>query len=284
MTDLPITRNQLKAIIPQNSESDEWYHALVDILPEYDIDTVPRIAAFLAQCAHESDDFRRLEENLNYSEEGLNRVFSRYFGRGAKKRDAADYARNPEKIANYVYMDEYRTMRGALGNTEDGDGWKFRGRGLKQLTGRKNYEKFGKSIGLSAEEAAEYLTTKKGAVESACWFWKSNKLNRYADKGDIVGLTKKINGGTIGLEDRIERYQNALDILNGKEVVTIPDRNLSVGDRGKDVEQLQEALNVHVDGIFGPSTKRAVKAFQRRHALLVDGVAGPVTFKKLFGV
>jgi len=270
----------LNAII-NNSESDEWYDALVDVLPKYEIDTVERIAGFLAQCAHESGDFKRLEENLNYSEDALNRVFGRYFGNGKNKRDAGEYARNPEKIANYVYMDKYRTKRGALGNTEEGDGWRFRGRGLKQLTGRNNYEAFGKFIDMTAEEAADYLTTKQGAVESACWFWSTNKLNRYADKNDIVGMTKKINGGTIGLEDRTHRYERAIAVLNG-ETTAAPKRKLSVGDTGPDVEALQNALGITADGVFGPATKRAVKVIQRKYALVADGVAGPLTLSKLF--
>ena len=145
-------------------------------------------------------------ENLNYSEEALNSVFGRYFGKG--KRNAKDYARNQEKIANYVYQDEFRSKRGALGNVNAGDGWLFRGRGIKQLTGRNNYAAFGKSVGMSAEEAAGYVATEKGAMESACWFWKTNKLQKWADKGDNKGLTKAINGGTIGLADRNARWEN----------------------------------------------------------------------------
>ena len=203
MADFLLTKDMLRAMINNNKDSDKWHDALVDILPKYDITTANRIAGFIAQCAHESGDFKTLEENLNYSEKALNSVFGRYFGKG--KENAADYARNPEKIANYVYMDEFRSAKGALGNTKPGDGWRFRGRGLKQLTGRNNYTAFAKTVGMTAEEAAEYVATPKGAVESACWFWNTNKLNAIADKGDIVAMTKKINGGTIGLEDRTAR-------------------------------------------------------------------------------
>lgn len=279
------TPEMLKAILHGNSDSDKWYDALIEILPKYEIDTKERVAGFLAQCAHESADFKRLEENLNYSESALNAVFGRYFGSGGKKRDAAEYARNPEMIANYVYQDEFRSKRGALGNTEDGDGWRFRGRGLKQLTGRNNYTAFGKTVDMSAEEAAEYVATEKGAVESACWFWDTSKLNKIADKGDIVAMTKKINGGTIGLEDRTKRYEEALDILDGN----VPsfegnvDVVLSVGSKGDDVKAMQAALGLGADGIFGPGTKRAVKAFQAKNGLTADGVAGPATLKVLYG-
>ena len=209
-----ITLEQFSAMIPRNKNPEEWYDAAQQLFKAYDITTDLRIAGFMAQCAHESADFTRLEENLNYSEKALNSVFGRYFGEG--KRDAKEYARNPEKIANYVYQDEFRSKRGALGNTNDGDGWRFRGRGIKQLTGRNNYTAFGDSIGMSAEEAAEYVATPAGAIESACWFWKTNKLEKYADNDDNLGLTKKINGGTIGLEDRDKRYKDAKAILAGK--------------------------------------------------------------------
>src|SRR6056300_1194764 len=195
---MKITAEQLKAMIPGNQETEAWAKELNKAFKKYDIDTPERIAGFISQAGHESNDFKAVEENLKYSEKALNSVFGRYFGEG--KRDAAEYARNPEKIANYVYMDEYRSKKGALGNTEEGDGWRFRGRGLKQLTGRNNYAAFGKTVDMTAEEAAEYVATPKGAVESACWFWDTNKLNAIADKKDIVAMTKKINGGTIGLE------------------------------------------------------------------------------------
>lgn len=285
----PLTEEMLKAMLHGNPKSDKWFKALRDILPNYEIDTPERIAGFIAQCAHESADFKRLEENLNYSEDALNRVFGRYFGKGKNKRDAAEYARNPEAIANYVYMDQYRSKSGALGNTEPGDGWRFRGRGLKQLTGRNNYTAFGKTVDMTAEEAAEYVATEKGAVESACWFWATNKLNAIADKGDIVAMTKKINGGTIGLEDRTKRYEEALAILSGevkleKKVINNVNYNevISVGSRGDTVKAVQQKLGLTDDGVFGPGTKRALKAWQQANGLLADGVAGPATLKKMF--
>ena len=120
-----LTVDQLRAMIPTNKEVEAWCEELNKALPKYDITTDQRIAGFISQCAHESMDFNALSENLNYREETLNKVFPRYFGPG--KRNAAEYARNPEKIANYVYMDEFRTSK--LGNTQPGDGWRFRGRG-----------------------------------------------------------------------------------------------------------------------------------------------------------
>lgn len=285
-----ITLEQFSAMIPRNKEPEAWYENVVDMFKKYDITTPLRIAGFMAQCAHESADFTALEENLNYSEKALNSVFGRYFGSG--KEDAAEYARNPEKIANYVYMDKYRSSRGAMGNVQEGDGWRFRGRGIKQLTGRNNYTAFGKSVGMSAEEAAEYVATKKGALESACWFWATNKIDRYADNDDIVGMTKRINGGTIGLDDRKSRYERAKKILGGENIPSpkkssksapTAARTLRRGMEGDDVKRMQKVLGVSADGIFGFGTAIAVKKWQRTNGLTPDGIVGPKTLAKMFG-
>lgn len=282
-----ITLEQFSAMIPKNRDAEAWYEAAVPMFEQYEINTPNRIAGFMAQCAHESLDFTRLEENLNYSEKALNSVFGRYFGKG--KRDAAEYARNPEAIANYVYQDEYRSKRGALGNTEPGDGWLFRGRGIKQLTGRNNYAAFGATVGMSAEEAAEYVATPKGAMESACWFWSTNRLDRHADKGDNVGLTKAINGGTIGLDDRNRRWEEALAILGGEVPAPAPQastamRTLRRRMRGDDVARMQAAIGIApADGIFGIGTDSAVRAWQKANGLTADGIVGPATQAKMFG-
>ena len=285
------TKEHLAKIIPSNKNVDAWYEALVEIMPKYGITTTRRAAHFLSQCSHESGDFRIMEENLNYSEKALNAVFGRYFG-APPKRNAAEYARNPEKIANYVYMDEFRSKGGQMGNVQEGDGYRFRGRGLKQLTGRNNYTNFGKSIGMTAEEAAEYVSTPKGAVESACWFWDTNKLNSIADTDDVVKMTKRINGGTIGLEDRQKRYKNAMNVL-GMDTADLGTDDNSVEDiiddigvlrrgaKGDGVKIMQEALGITADGDFGPGTERALKAWQAANGLTADGIAGPATFAKL---
>jgi putative chitinase len=283
-----ITLEQFSAMIPKNKDSESWYESAVPMFEKYEINTTNRLAGFMAQCAHESLDFTRLEENLNYSEKALNGVFGRYFGKG--KRDAKEYARNPEKIANYVYQDEYRSKRGAMGNTTAGDGWRFRGRGIKQLTGRNNYTAFGKSVGMSAEEAADYVATERGALESACWFWATNKLDKWADKGDIKGLTKKINGGTIGLEDRTRRWEEALAILGGKvpapkaakKSASTKSRTLRKGMKGDDVAKMQKALGITADGDFGFGTQTSVKKWQKLNGLVADGIVGPATQAKMF--
>jgi putative chitinase len=277
-----LTEAQLAAMIPTNKDIKAWCEELNKALPKYDITTDQRIAGFISQCAHESMDFNALSENLNYREETLNKVFPRYFGPG--KRNAAEYARNPEKIANYVYMDEFRTSK--LGNVQPGDGWRFRGRGLKQLTGRDNYTRFAKDYNMTAEQAAEWLETKEGALASALWFWNTNKLNTIADTGNVAALTKKINGGDIGLADRQARYAKAMAALGGKldavaPVTTAVSETLRRGSKGEAVKKMQAKLGLAADGDFGPGTEAALKKWQSANGLTADGVAGPKTLAKL---
>jgi putative chitinase len=279
-----LTVDQLRAMIPTNKEVEEWCEELNKALPKYDITTDERIAGFVSQCAHESMDFTAMSENLNYREETLNKVFPRYFGPG--KRNAAEYAKNPEKIANYVYMDEFRSSK--LGNTQPGDGWRFRGRGLKQLTGRDNYTRFAKDYGMTAEEAAAWVETKEGALASALWFWKTNNLNPIADTGNVAALTKKINGGDIGLADRQARYAKAMAALGGKvsaaaPVTTAVSETLRRGSKGDAVKKMQAKLGLTADGDFGPGTETALKKWQSANGLTADGVAGPKTLAKLLG-
>jgi putative chitinase len=199
------TKEQLKDMIPKNPYVDQWFEAISEILPEYEITTPQRVAAFLAQCAHESGGFVFLKENLNYKAASLRRVFPKYFPDDAI---AAQYAGKGEMIANRVYAN-----RMGNGDEASGDGFRYCGRGLIQLTGKNNYTFFAGSLDIPVEEASEYLQTFEGAVQSACFFWEQNKLNQWADKGDILTLTKRINGGTIGLEDRIKHYEHALHIF-----------------------------------------------------------------------
>jgi putative chitinase len=229
-----------------------------------------------------------LQENLNYKEATLLKVFPRYFGPG--KENAAEYAGKPEKIANYVYMDKNRSKGGALGNVNEGDGWLFSGKGLKQVTGRANTTAFGKTVGMTAEEAAAYLLTKKGALESALWFWGSRNLNEVADTGDQVRLCKIINGGDIGLSDRQQRYAKAMAALGGKIDTPAPAASPSAsggtlrrGSKGDDVKKMQAKLGLVADGDFGPGTEAALKKWQAANGLTADGVAGPKTLAKLLG-
>jgi len=201
------TPDQLAQIIPNNPYVAEWYDAVSRILPDYEISTVPRVAAFLAQCAHESANFTALKENLNYTAASLTRVWPSRFPPAI----AEQYAHNQEMIANRAYCD-----RMGNGPEESGDGWRYAGKGLIQLTGKDNYTRFAESIETPVEQLPEYLGTFEGAVQSACWFWEINGLNQFADAGDILTLTKRINGGTIGLEERTQHYQYAIQILGAQ--------------------------------------------------------------------
>ena len=203
-----LTLSQLKQLLPKNPYVEHWHHALEQLFPDYDINTPKRMAAFIAQCAHESGGFMVLKENLNYKPASLRKLFSKYF---PTDELAQQYCSKPNKqaaIANRIYG-------GRMGNGDEssGDGYRFCGRGLIQLTGRSNYQSFADSLEMKIEDVPEYLATFEGAAQSACWFWETNKLNQWADAGDILTLTKRINGGTIGLEDRKKHYEHALHVL-----------------------------------------------------------------------
>jgi putative chitinase len=276
---LTITKQQVEQLLHGNPDIDEWSSAMSLLFPKYEINTPARIAGFVAQCGHESQNFKTLEENLNYSAEGLNKIFLKYFVKAG--RDAQAYHRQPEKIANIVYA-------GRMGNgdTASGEGWKFRGRGVIQLTGKDNYSRFAKHVGKSIDETIEYLKTKQGALESACWFWETNGLNEIADSGDIVAMTKRINGGTIGLDDRKKHYEHALAVLGGKAVhahASSSHATLKRGDNSPAVAKMQRALGISADGDFGPGTETALKRWQAANGLTADGVAGPKTLSKLLG-
>lgn len=203
-----LTLSQLKQLLPKNPYVEHWHHALFQLLPDYDINTPNRIAAFVAQCAHESGGFMVLKENLNYKAATLRKIFPKYF---PNDQIAQEYASKPNKqvaIASKVYANR-------MGNGDEAsqEGYKFCGRGLIQLTGRSNYQAFADSLEMNIDDVPEYLATFEGAAQSACWFWETNKLNQWADAGDILTLTKRINGGTIGLEDRKKHYDHALHVL-----------------------------------------------------------------------
>ena len=207
---MELTKEQLKQLLPKNPYIDYWHAALTKLLPDYDINTSQRIAAFIAQCSHESAGFTALKENLNYRWQTLRKLFPKYFPDDAIAQEYANKPNKQEAIANRIYA-----SRMGNGDEASGDGYRFCGRGLIQLTGRNNYTFFAGSLDITVEEATEYLNTFEGAAQSACWFWETNNLNQWADKGDILTLTKRINGGTIGLDDRIKHYEHALHVLGG---------------------------------------------------------------------
>lgn len=195
-----ITQDNILEIFP-NAKPDiiDALVNSVDMLAEkYEINTPLRLAHFLGQTALESGGFRLMEENLNYSSDRLMAVFPKYF----RNIDARSYHRQPEKIANHVYSN-----RMGNGDEESGDGYKFRGRGLIQLTGRNNYTLFAEDNNMDVDDVVNYLTSPEGAVESAAWFWYKNDINELADQDNIRAVTKRINGGHHGLAERT-KYTN----------------------------------------------------------------------------
>ena len=272
------TKSKVEALLPDNNHADEWFELMKDILPKYKINTIDRVAGFIAQCSHESRQFTVLEENLNYSASALNLIFPKYFKKIS--RDADDYHRDPEAIANVIYAN-----RMGNGNTNSGEGWKFRGRGVIQLTGKNNYTAFAENIDKSLNNTIDYIKSRKGALESACWYWNSRNLNDTADDKDIIRMTKKINGGTIGLEDRKHHWEEALAILSGdKEAkARLKYETVRLGSSGDTVKAVQKELGISADGIFGPGTEMAVKKWQNNNDLLADGIVGPQSLKKMLG-
>lgn len=196
-----MTLEQLQAL----GIDQKWLEPLNDTFDKYQINTPVRQAAFIGQCQHESANFKVLQENLNYSAKGLMATWPSRF---PTLEEAQKYERNPEKIANKVYGG-----RADLGNTEDGDGWKFSGKGVIQLTGRSNVTVCGDALGQPFADNPALLLEPKWACMSAGWFWNKKGLNALADNEDWTTLTKRINGGTIGLEDRINKIHKAMDIL-----------------------------------------------------------------------
>lgn len=203
------TAEKLAQCITKNKNSQEWFEGLYEQLPKFGIVTPARVAGFISQCQHESLDFTILTENLNYGAKGLMTIFKKYYPNEAL---AKAHERKPQLIANRVYG-------GRMGNgpEESGDGFKFRGRGLVQLTGRSNYTQCSRDLfgDDCLVDDPDLLLNPEWAVLSACWFWHKNKLNDICDRGDVVLLSKRINGGTIGLADRIHHWNKCLELFEG---------------------------------------------------------------------
>lgn len=207
-----ITKSALFDIFPhaENSKIDLDLMVLVlnDAFTNGPLINLNRRASFLAQCAHESAEFTVISENLNYSAAGLQKVFKKYF---PTLELANRYARKPQMIASRVYANRMEN-----GDEASGEGWKYRGRGFIQLTGKRNYRLCGQDLRLNLVEDPDYVSRSPvGAIESALWFWQRNNLNSFADRDDIKGQTLVINGGYNGLEERIKYYESAKRILSG---------------------------------------------------------------------
>jgi putative chitinase len=208
---MQVTLELLQHMCPKTKQSvlAGYVEPLNTVAEYYEMTANPaRLSGFLAQTGHESGGFTAIKENLNYSAKGLMGIFKKYF---PTEELAKQYERKPEKIANRVYGN-----RMGNGDEASGDGYKFCGRGLIQLTGRNNYTKLAQDLGISLDETILYLETPNGAVSSAGWFWDNNNLNQYCDSGDFVTLTKRINGGTIGLADRQHHFDEAMHYLQSQ--------------------------------------------------------------------
>lgn len=212
------TPAKLQACVPANPRILDWYDLMMTILPEYQINTWLRAAQWIAQVGHESGDFRVTTENLNYRVSALTTMFGRRISPPDAARlgrdDAKGQKANPEGIANVIYGGDWGARN--LGNTQPGDGWKFRGRGLIQVTGRSNYSACSRALYGDEQillNEPDILAEPDGAIRSACWFWNSRKLNALADREDLEGVTRLINGGTNGMDDRRTRYTRAKQAL-----------------------------------------------------------------------
>ena len=205
-----LTKDQLKQMV-KNPYIDHWHHALSILLPDYEINTPKRMAAFIAQCSHESGGFTALEENLNYKAATLRKIFPKYFPDDGIANQYCSRPNKAEAIANKVYAN-----RMGNGDEASGEGFKFRGRGYIQLTGKQNYTAFGKAINEDIAANPDLVATKYPLL-SAAWFFHKNGLHKIADGGAtdavVTTVTKRVNGGTIGLADRIKHFKEYYALL-----------------------------------------------------------------------
>lgn len=190
---------------------EQWADALNETFNRFQIDTPIRQASFIGQCGHECGNFKVLEENLNYRAATLLKLFPKTPKRswGFTPQEAAEYEKQPKKIANRIYGNRMNNRDEA-----SGDGFRFRGRGILQLTGAANYHHASKALGVDFIMEPDLVATPQYAALTAGWFWSTHRINHFADMQDWVGMTKKINGGTIGLDDRIKHIMQALQVLS----------------------------------------------------------------------
>jgi putative chitinase len=255
-----VTIDQLCKMFPHTSPArlNGYLQPLNDTLARFHIDQPFRVRAFLSQLGHECMEFNRFEENLNYSASGLRATFRKYF----TAAQAEQYARKPEAIANRVYAN-----RLGNGNERSGDGWKYRGRGGIQITGKYNYTLFANFMGMTVDQVLRYLETPAGHMMVSGWFWDARGLNRWADGQDMLTITKKINGGTNGYDDRMRLWNHSKSIFT---TVGLPPQTIRTANRA-----LKE-VNVPVLNVRqGPSTSAAlVKQLSQGTKVLVVSIVG----------
>lgn len=252
------------------------------LFEQHDITTSLRMAHFLAQALHETGGFTILRENMNYSAPRLIEIFGvNRHSAAVTAAEAEKLARKPEAIAERVYgLGNPRKAR-ELGNTQPGDGFRYRGNGVMQTTGRSNHRRMGAACGVDFENDPDLVIAPEHALKPALQEWTANNLNLFADKNDIRTITRRINGGFIGLADREAWFNKIWPMLKDDNQ---PEEPWKAGNADNYVKWLQEALNdlgadpkLIVDGRYGPKTLHAVKVFQVAAGLKIDGIAGPVT-------
>jgi putative chitinase len=252
------------------------------LFEQHGITTPLRMAHFLAQALHETGGFTILRENMNYSASRLIEIFGvNHHSARVTAAEADELAGHPEAIAERVYGLGNPRMALVLGNTESGDGFRYRGNGVLQTTGRGNHRSMGAACGVDFEGNPELATAPEHALKPALQEWTQNSLNSFADKNDIRTITRRINGGFNGLAERESWFDKVWPLLKADSQPAEP---WEAGDEDDSVKGLQKALNdlgadptLVVDGRYGPATRRAVKAFQTAAGLVADGIAGPVT-------
>ncbi|HEY5676082.1 MAG TPA: peptidoglycan-binding protein [Myxococcales bacterium] len=264
---------------------DEYLSAIRQGGPLFDqhgITTPLRMAHFLAQALHETGGFRVLRENMNYSAARLVEIFGvNRHSAAITPAEAARIERQPEAIAERVYGLGNPRKALELGNTQPGDGFRYRGNGVLQTTGRANHGRLGAACGVDFEGAPELVTAPEHALKPALQEWTDGDLNFFADKNDIRTITRRINGGFNGLAQREAWFAKIWPLVKAARQ---PEEPWKASDPDDDVKSLQQALNalgakprLEEDGRYGPDTRRAVRAFQRAAGIGVDGIAGPVT-------
>jgi putative chitinase len=281
-----MTMNTLDAISRIARNAKENYLEAIrqggDLFAEHNITTPLRMSHFLAQALHETGGFTILRENMKYSAARLIQIFGvNHHSAAVTAFEAEGIANQPEAIAERVYgLGNPRKSR-ELGNTQPGDGFRFRGNGVLQTTGRYNHRRMGEACGLDFENKPEFITDPEHALKPALQEWTQNNLNLSADKNDIRTITLRINGGLIGLSDREAWLKKIWPLLKDDSQPAEP---WEAGKEDKKVKALQKALNslganpaLVVDGRYGPNTRQAVRAFQIAAGIPADGISGPVT-------
>jgi putative chitinase len=252
------------------------------LFQQHGLTTPLRIAHFLAQALHETGGFTILRENMNYSAARLMEIFGvNQHSAAITAAQAAQLAGHPEAIAERVYGLGNPRMSRDLGNTQPGDGFRYRGNGILQTTGRANHRRTGTACGVDFEGNPDLVTAPEHALKPALQEWTEGNLNAAADRNDIRAITRRINGGFNGLSDRETWFEKVWPLLRAEGQPAEP---WEAGSADDAVKWLQQALNdlgadpkLDVDGRVGPATRRAVKAFQAAAGLVADGIAGPVT-------